>query len=131
MKVTEISNGRTGELLQSSGQHDTPPRHKHARALRTVLQQALLKAVDKTNLRLSSRLVEIRELPNKTLSLRFEDEHTDEVDLLIGADGVRSVSFITVIFSFVANLSVQGCPPILLPGPSHQLYRYNSLPGPS
>ncbi|KAJ1712318.1 hypothetical protein CA14_007629 [Aspergillus flavus] len=84
-------NGRTGELLQSSGQHDTPPRHKHARALRTVLQQALLKAVDKTNLRLSSRLVEIRELPNKTLSLRFEDEHTDEVDLLIGADGVRSV----------------------------------------
>ncbi|PIG88741.1 hypothetical protein AARAC_000507 [Aspergillus arachidicola] len=84
-------NGRTGELLQSSGQHDTPPRHKHARALRTVLQQALLKAVDKTNLRLSSRLVEIRELPNKALSLRFEDGHKDEVDLLIGADGVRSV----------------------------------------
>ncbi|KAE8166062.1 monooxygenase [Aspergillus tamarii] len=84
-------NGRTGELLQSSGQHDTPPRHKHARALRSVLQQALLKAVDKEKLRLSSRLVEIRELPNKTLSLRFEDGHADEVDLLIGADGVRSV----------------------------------------
>ncbi|KAB8259399.1 monooxygenase [Aspergillus pseudonomiae] len=84
-------NGRTGELLQSSGQQDTPPRHKHARALRSVLQQALLKAVDKTKLRLSSRLVEIRELPNKALLLRFEDGHVDEVDLLIGADGVRSV----------------------------------------
>ncbi|GAB1200988.1 hypothetical protein APSETT444_010372 [Aspergillus pseudonomiae] len=83
-------NGRTGELLQSSGQQDTPSRHKHARALRSVLQQALLKAVDKTKLRLSSRLVEIRELPNKALSLRFEDGHVDEVDLLIGADGVRS-----------------------------------------
>ncbi|KAK6826343.1 hypothetical protein RU639_005445 [Aspergillus parasiticus] len=84
-------NGRTGELLQSSGQHDTPPRHKHARALRTVLQQALLKAVDKPKLRLSSRLIEIHELPSKALSLRFEDGHKDEVDLLIGADGVRSV----------------------------------------
>ncbi|OGM48972.1 hypothetical protein ABOM_003137 [Aspergillus bombycis] len=84
-------NGRTGELLQSSGQQHTPPRHKHARALRSVLQQALLKAVHKTKLRLSSRLVEICELPNKTLSLRFEDGHVDEVDLLVGADGVRSV----------------------------------------
>ncbi|BAE54612.1 unnamed protein product [Aspergillus oryzae RIB40] len=86
-----IFSAADGHSVQHRGQHDTPPRHKHARALRTVLQQALLKAVDKTNLRLSSRLVEIRELPNKTLSLRFEDEHTDEVDLLIGADGVRSV----------------------------------------
>ncbi|KAE8420689.1 monooxygenase [Aspergillus pseudocaelatus] len=84
-------NGRTGELLQSSGQHDTPPRHKHARALRSVLQQALLKAVDKEKLRLSSRLVEIHELPNKALSLQFQDGHADEADLLIGADGVRSV----------------------------------------
>ncbi|KJK62592.1 hypothetical protein P875_00095223 [Aspergillus parasiticus SU-1] len=53
--------------------------------------QALLKAVDKPKLRLSSRLIEIHELPSKVLSLRFEDGHKDEVDLLIGADGVRSV----------------------------------------
>ncbi|KAE8372491.1 FAD/NAD(P)-binding domain-containing protein [Aspergillus bertholletiae] len=84
-------NGRTGELLLSNGQDDTPPRQKHARALRSVLQQALLTAVDQTKLRLSSRLVEISELPNKALSLRFADGHADEVDLLIGADGVRSV----------------------------------------
>lgn len=84
-------NGRTGELLLSNGQEGTPSRHKHARALRTILQKALLKAVDKTKLRLASRLVEINELPDKSLSLRFEDGHTDEVDLLVGADGVRSV----------------------------------------
>ncbi|KAF5859772.1 hypothetical protein ETB97_002435 [Aspergillus alliaceus] len=84
-------NGRTGELLVSNGQEGTPSRHKHARALRTILQQALLKAVDKSKLRLASRLVEINELPDKSLSLRFEDGHTDEVDLLVGADGVRSV----------------------------------------
>ncbi|KAF7520569.1 hypothetical protein PCG10_009059 [Penicillium crustosum] len=84
-------NGRTGELLLSNGQKDTPPRHKHARALRTVLQRGLLDGVDASLLRLSSRLVEIVELPNGTLSLRFEDGHTDEADLLVGADGVRSV----------------------------------------
>ncbi|KAF7594634.1 hypothetical protein BBP40_008724 [Aspergillus hancockii] len=84
-------NGRTGELIASNGQHDTPLRHKHARALRSVLQQALLKAVDKSKLRLSSRLAEISQLSDKSLSLRFEDGHTDTVDLLIGADGVRSV----------------------------------------
>ena len=55
--------------------------------------------MDKEKLRLSSRLVEIRELPNKTLSLRFEDGHADEVDLLIGADGVRSVSTIKLFLA--------------------------------
>ncbi|KGO41575.1 Major facilitator superfamily domain, general substrate transporter [Penicillium expansum] len=84
-------NGRTGDLLLSNGQKDTPPRHKHARALRTVLQRGLLDGVDASLLRLSSRLIEIIELPNGALSLRFEDGRTDEVDLLVGADGVRSV----------------------------------------
>ncbi|KAE8155323.1 FAD/NAD(P)-binding domain-containing protein [Aspergillus avenaceus] len=84
-------NGRTGELVVSNGQRDTPQRYKHARALRTILQTALLKGIDQSKLRLSSRLIQVSELPNKALSLRFEDGHTDEVDLLVGADGVRSV----------------------------------------
>ncbi|PYH95587.1 FAD/NAD(P)-binding domain-containing protein [Aspergillus ellipticus CBS 707.79] len=84
-------NGRTGELLLSKGQDGTPPRYLHARTLRSVLQQALLKGVDKSKLRLSSRLTKITELPSQTFSLLFEDGHTDEVDLLVGADGVRSV----------------------------------------
>ncbi|GKZ37426.1 hypothetical protein AbraIFM66950_008976 [Aspergillus brasiliensis] len=69
----------------------TPSRYRHARTLRSVLQQALLKGVDKSKLRLSSRLVEVTQLPSKAFFLRFEDGHTDEVDLLVGADGVRSV----------------------------------------
>ncbi|KAH8432773.1 uncharacterized protein LDX57_010401 [Aspergillus melleus] len=84
-------NGRTGELRISNGQEDTPPRHKHARALRSVLQQALLKAVDQSRLRLSSRLTKVTELPSRRLSLSFEDGYSDEVDLVVGADGVRSV----------------------------------------
>lgn len=57
-----------------------------------MLQKALLKGVDQSRLRLSSRLVEVTQLPSAAYYLRFEDGHTDEVDLLVGADGVRSVS---------------------------------------
>ncbi|PWY73032.1 FAD/NAD(P)-binding domain-containing protein [Aspergillus heteromorphus CBS 117.55] len=71
-------NGRTGELLSSHGQSETPLRHQHARALRSVLQQALLKTIDPSRLRLSSRLVEITETVRG-------------IDLLVGADRVRSV----------------------------------------
>lgn len=70
---------------------DTPEHHLHARAFRSVLQRALLANIDKSNLRLSSRLTHIIENPSGSLSLSFEDGHRDEVDLLIGADGVRSV----------------------------------------
>ncbi|KAI2825435.1 hypothetical protein CBS147343_8980 [Aspergillus niger] len=84
-------NGRTGELLLSKAQEGTPPRYLHARTLRSVLQQALLKGVDKSKLRLSSRLAEVVQLASGAFFLRFEDGHTDEVDLLVGADGVRSV----------------------------------------
>ncbi|KAJ5895276.1 hypothetical protein N7495_006967 [Penicillium taxi] len=73
------------------GWPDTPQRHKHARALRSVLQRGLLDSVDKRLLNLSSRLVEIIKKNSGALVLKFENGHTDEVDLLVGADGVRSV----------------------------------------
>ncbi|KAL5049789.1 hypothetical protein BDW71DRAFT_204482 [Aspergillus fruticulosus] len=93
-------NGRTGELLVSLGQKDTLPQHLHARALRSVLQKALLANV-KVPIRLDSRLVRITESFQKSpsgpgtgslpLTLYFSNNHTDTVDFLIGADGVRSV----------------------------------------
>lgn len=74
----------------------TPPGQLHARALRSVLQKGLLQSVDKSILRLSSRLENIARNPSGTLSLRFREGHTDEVDLLVGADGVRSVRRIMI-----------------------------------
>jgi salicylate hydroxylase len=41
---------------------------------------------------LTSRLAKIVETASKSYILHFQDGHVDEVDLLIGADGVRSVS---------------------------------------
>ncbi|KAL5342277.1 hypothetical protein BJX70DRAFT_394870 [Aspergillus crustosus] len=84
-------NGRTGELILSNGQGDTPPAHLHARAFRSVLQKALLANVSSSLISLSSRLTSITENPSGSLTLAFSNGHTTEVDLLIGADGVRSV----------------------------------------
>ncbi|KAL4899544.1 hypothetical protein BDW74DRAFT_183651 [Aspergillus multicolor] len=89
-------NGRTGELLASLGQDGTVPAHLHARALRSVLQRALLVNVE-VPIRLSSRLVRVTEeqhdnavTKSPPLTLHFSNGHTKTVDLLIGADGVRS-----------------------------------------
>ncbi|KAL6230785.1 hypothetical protein BDW75DRAFT_234150 [Aspergillus navahoensis] len=82
-------NGRTGALLVSLGQKDTPLQHLHARALRSVLQKALLANV-RVPIRLNSCLVRITE-SSPPLTLHFSNNHTDTVDFLIGADGVRSV----------------------------------------
>ncbi|KAA8642007.1 uncharacterized protein ATNIH1004_010946 [Aspergillus tanneri] len=79
------------ELCEALTWIDTPQRHRHARALRSVLQQYLLKAVDQLKMRLSSRLTKMVELANGKLSFCFEDGYTDNVDLAVGADGVRSV----------------------------------------
>lgn len=76
----------------ADGLLEGPPQHFHARALRSVLQKALLSNVDKSKLRLASRLAKIVETASKSYILHFQDGHVDEVDLLIGADGVRSAS---------------------------------------
>ncbi|KAL3494742.1 hypothetical protein BJX62DRAFT_247111 [Aspergillus germanicus] len=87
-------NGRTGELIVSHTQGGTPPRHLHARVFRSVLQKALLQTLDqeKTTIHLSSRLQRITQrTATGPLTLHFSNGHTDGVDLLLGADGVRSV----------------------------------------
>ncbi|PMD42169.1 FAD/NAD(P)-binding domain-containing protein [Hyaloscypha variabilis F] len=66
-------NGRTGELLASHGQGSEKPGSPKTLCLRT------------------SRLITIEEQPSGKLLLKFEDGFTDLVDLLVGADGVRSV----------------------------------------
>ncbi|KAF7560557.1 hypothetical protein G7046_g3602 [Stylonectria norvegica] len=84
-------NGRTGELLRENF-HDpeTPAAQVSCRMVRAKLQAALLKEVDISRVKLSKKLVDIAQLPSGRLQIRFADGLVDEVDLLVGADGIRS-----------------------------------------
>lgn len=56
------------------------------------MQNALLKEVDQTHIRLSSKLIDVqRNLLSGRIVLTFANGVQDEVDLLVGADGIRSV----------------------------------------
>ncbi|KAK6209884.1 hypothetical protein QIS74_11468 [Colletotrichum tabaci] len=84
-------NGRTGKLLeQSRHPADTPPQQLSCRMVRAKLQAALLKDVDQSRVKTSKKLTSILVLPNGKVVISFEDGFTDEVDLLVGADGIRS-----------------------------------------
>ncbi|GKT47706.1 2-heptyl-3-hydroxy-4(1H)-quinolone synthase [Colletotrichum spaethianum] len=87
-------NGRTGKLLQqSSHPKDTPPQQLSCRMVRAKLQAALLKDVDQSRVKTSKKLIDISILPSGRVEIRFEDGLTDEVDLLVGADGIRSIKY--------------------------------------
>ncbi|EFQ32899.1 hypothetical protein CGRA01v4_07843 [Colletotrichum graminicola] len=84
-------NGRTGKLLeQSSHPKDTLPQQLSCRMMRAKLQAALLKDVDQSRVKTSKKLVDISVLPSGRVRIGFEDGLIDEVDLLVGADGIRS-----------------------------------------
>ncbi|KAI5464227.1 hypothetical protein BGZ63DRAFT_148489 [Mariannaea sp. PMI_226] len=84
-------NGRTGELINL---HHHPegvnPKHISCRLRRALLQGALLKEVDQSRIRTSKKLISVGKLPNGKVQIEFEDGYTELVDLIVGADGIRS-----------------------------------------
>lgn len=102
-------NGRTGvwirDMLHSP---DTPPNQISCRLVRAKLQAALLKEIDQTRVQVSKRLVNVQKLPSGKIAITFEDGEEDEVDLLVAADGIRSVSNPAHLVSqrpcFIANI---------------------------
>jgi salicylate hydroxylase len=90
--IGSYRNGRTGQLLlQKFYPEDVPFSHQSCRLLRAKLQTAVLKKVDQRHIHLSKRLVGLEHLSNNRIRLLFEDSYEDEVDLLVAADGIRSV----------------------------------------
>ncbi|GAA6010256.1 hypothetical protein JCM10207_005689 [Rhodosporidiobolus poonsookiae] len=85
-------NGRTKEVLKK--QHDPKTisqSHRHVRTPRWRLQQALLKAAPAERIHLRKRLTSLEFLGSGEARLSFEDGFETTVDLVVGADGIRSV----------------------------------------
>ncbi|KAI1458976.1 FAD/NAD(P)-binding domain-containing protein [Annulohypoxylon moriforme] len=90
--VEQRRNGRSGELLTVKyNPEDLPPNRQSCRLARSKLQSALLKNVDQTHIHLAKRLVGVQHLPDNRVRISFEDGFVDEVDLLVAADGIRSI----------------------------------------
>ncbi|WOO82128.1 FAD-dependent monooxygenase sorC [Vanrija pseudolonga] len=88
----EHRNGHTGALVATNDADPlAPPHQQHARVHRAHLQQALLRQVDASRIRTAHKLVSVSTLPSGRLRLAFANGFEDEVDLLVGADGIRSV----------------------------------------
>src|ERR1700753_4463526 len=94
------SNGRDGKLLLTKYHpEDVPPNRQTCRLVRAKLQSALLKGVDKTHVHVAMKLVGMEHIPDHRIRITFENGFMDEVDLLIGADGTRSVGHLKIDFA--------------------------------
>lgn len=96
-----IRNGRTGEPVVQPP--DVSALDKAAddpfasiRARRTRLQSALLEKVPPGIIQFSKKLVSLQDLgENKGVHLTFKDGTETTADLVVGADGIRSVGCTT------------------------------------
>lgn len=86
------SNGRNGKIIHTiSAPSDIPRKHQTCRLTRSRLQAALLKNVDQARVHVGKRLKHLQHLSTGRIRISFADGFKDEVDLLVAADGIRSV----------------------------------------
>ena len=85
------SNGKTGEEL-SRQPRDLNVKHPQIRTQRTNLQSALLAHVPPGVIQLSKKLVHMVDKGSDGVELQFKDGTSVIADLVVGADGIRSVS---------------------------------------
>jgi len=92
-----IRNGLSGDFVTKNPPSSFPKEYQTLRVKRTRLQKALLETVPQGIIRLDKRLIFMEDLGDAGISLRFEDGKEETVDLVIGADGIRSVhSFLPI-----------------------------------
>lgn len=81
----------TGQLLASTSPTG-PLRYQPRRVRRTRLQSALVAKVPAGIIQLNKRLISLEKLENGKVQLVFQDGTDAIADLVVGADGIRSVS---------------------------------------
>lgn len=89
--LTQSSNGITGEVVGSTQAAALPPRLQPHRVRRTALQSALVATVPPSIIHLKKTLKHLTNLDD-VVHLKFEDGSEVDADLVVGADGIRSVS---------------------------------------
>ncbi len=84
---------QTNEIIGEDFYEDvSEPLHYTARFHRGHLQQALLEHIPRDIIRLKKKLVSATVDPRNGVNMHFQDGSTATADILIGADGIRSVS---------------------------------------
>ncbi|CAK7567059.1 MAG: hypothetical protein SEPTF4163_005018 [Sporothrix epigloea] len=94
---SEHRNAVTGVLLaRRHTPDDIPPHQASCRMLRSKLQRALLSNLDASRIATSKKLVKVEDVAGGT-QLTFSDGHVSTYDLVIGADGIRSVTRLAIV----------------------------------
>lgn len=89
---------KTGEVIDRDVHKTvTAKKHSTARFHRAHLHQALLENVPREIIHLSKTIVDVKADPDTGATLYFEDSSTARADIVIGADGIRSVRKRSVI----------------------------------
>ncbi|OKL61840.1 hypothetical protein UA08_02296 [Talaromyces atroroseus] len=91
--ITEVQqrNGLDGTLVAKRGPSTLPLKYQSRRARRTRLQRALLDQVPVDIIHLRKELTSIENVPEGGAHLGFSDGSEAFADLVVGADGIRSV----------------------------------------
>ncbi|KAI1490227.1 hypothetical protein F5X96DRAFT_637401 [Biscogniauxia mediterranea] len=84
-------NGRSGKEVHRREKSRDSAERPPIRTQRTKLQSALLAHIDPEILQLSKKLVRMFDLGDVGVELHFQDGSTTTADLVVGADGIRSV----------------------------------------
>lgn len=78
-------------LFQDKYHNVTNPRHKFARIHRADLQKALLNKLPPSIIHLKKRVIGVDASNKEEVTVYFEDSTSIKADLVIGADGIKSV----------------------------------------
>lgn len=103
LKTEYDRDGVTGKVLYEYPPYVGEARYHDTRVRRSVLQDALKSRVPSNVIQLQKRLVDIISEAEGGATALFEDGTSAHADLIIGADGIRSVSSDFFIPIFTAD----------------------------
>jgi salicylate hydroxylase len=88
-----LRNGYTGEIFPEPNSSAVPTKRGPTRVPRTRLHAALGAQVPNGIIQFAKKLVSLQNLESRGVRLAFQDGTETTADLVVGADGIRSVGF--------------------------------------